>query len=88
MNKEAKNLVKKTAKIAGATCIAAGAVALVTTGAALKALGAGAKYLKDAVQKILADTPEAEIIFDTESTQEANPAEAAEIPATEITMDM
>lgn len=41
MHKEAKNLVKKTAKIAGITCVAAGAVALMTTGAALKALTEG-----------------------------------------------
>jgi len=60
MNKEIKSVVKKTAKIAGVTCIAAGAVALMTSGAALKALTEGAKYLKDTVKKIINEEPEPE----------------------------
>ena len=60
MNKEIKSVVKKTAKIAGVTCIAAGAVALMTSGAALKALTEGTKYLKDTVKKIIDEKPEAE----------------------------
>ena len=64
MNKEAKSLVKKTAKIAGVTCVAAGAVALMTTGAALKALTEGAKYLKNIVQKIIDEPAESEVVND------------------------
>lgn len=71
MNKEAQNLVKKAAKIAGVTCVAAGAVALMTTGAALKALTTGAKYLKDTVQKIMDDSSETEIIAEVISAEEA-----------------
>lgn len=82
MNQEAKSLVKKTAKIAGVTCIAAGAVALMTTGAALKALSEGAKYLKNTVQKIMDDTSEAEVVIDTvpveEDFVEESPAADAE----------
>ena len=64
MNKKAKNLVKKSAKIAGVTCVAAGAVALMTTGTALKALTEGAKYLKDTVKKIVDEEPKAENIIE------------------------
>ena len=64
MNKKAKNLVKKSAKIAGVTCIAAGAVALMTTGTALKALTEGAKYLQDTVKKIVDEEPKAENIIE------------------------
>ena len=77
MHKEAKNLVKKTAKIAGVTCIAAGAVALMTTGAALKALTEGAKYLKNTVQKIIDEPTEAVVVTDTEASEEDFAAEAA-----------
>ena len=70
MHKEAKNLVKKTAKIAGVTCIAAGAVALMTTGAALKALTEGAKYLKNTVQKIIDEPTAADPAVDTEAAEE------------------
>ena len=64
MNKKAKNLVKKSAKIAGVTCVAAGAVALMTTGTALKALTEGAKYLQDTVKKIVDEEPKAENILE------------------------
>lgn len=70
MHKEAKSLVKKTAKIAGVTCVAAGAVALMTTGAALKALTEGAKYLKNTVHKIIDEPTEAEVVNDTEAAEE------------------
>ena len=53
MSKELKSIVKKTAKVAGVTCIALGGAALIASGAALKALTAGAVYLKDAVRKIV-----------------------------------
>ena len=87
MNKEAKNLIKKTAKIAGVTCVAAGAVALMTTGAALKALTAGAKYLKDTVQKIVEDTAGEETIIDAEPAEEASLEETAEMPAVEAVIE-
>ena len=78
MKKEAKNLVKKTAKIAGVTCIAAGAVALMTTGAALKALTEGAKYLKDTVKKIIDEEPKEEAIVEEAAVVEASPEDFAE----------
>ena len=77
MHKEAKNLVKKTAKIAGVTCIAAGAVALMTTGAALKALTEGAKYLKNTIQKIIVEPAAVEPIIDAEAAEEDFVEEAA-----------
>lgn len=79
MHKEAKNLVKKTAKIAGVTCVAAGAVALMTTGAALKALTEGAKYLKDTVQKIIGETDEETVVNDTEAVEEVAAAEESAV---------
>ena len=78
MNIEAKNLVKKTAKIAGVTCIAAGAVALMTTGAALKALTEGAKYLKDTVKKIIDEEPKEEAIVQQAAVVETSPEDFAE----------
>ena len=86
MNKEAKSLVKKTARIAGVTCVAAGAVALMTTGAALKALTEGAKYLKKTVQKIIDEPTAAEAVIDAEASEEDFAEEAvmaAEPAATE-----
>ena len=77
MNIEAKNLVKKTVKIAGVTCIAAGAVALMTTGAALKALTEGAKYLKDTVKKIIDEEPKEEAIVEEAAVVEASPEDFA-----------
>lgn len=58
MKQEIKSIMKKTAKIAGVTCIAAGAVALMTSAAALKALTEGSKYLKNTVEKIIAGESE------------------------------
>lgn len=78
MNKEAKNRVKKTVKVAGVTCIAAGAVALMTTGAALKALTEGAKYLKDTVKKIIDEEPKEEAIAQEAAVAEASPEDFAE----------
>ena len=83
MNKEAKSLVKKSAKIAGVTCVAAGAVALMTTGAALKALTAGAKYLKDTVKKIIDEEPKEESIVEEASVAEASPEDFTEAVAAE-----
>ena len=82
MNREAKSLVRKTAKIACVTCIAAGAVALMTTGAALKALTEGGKYLKNTVQKIIDEPTEAKAVIDTEAAEEdfAEKAAAAKEP--------
>ena len=77
MHKEAKSLVKKTAKIAGITCVAAGAVALMTTGAALKALTEGAKYLKNTIKKIIDEPAEAEKVSNTEAAEEDFAEEAA-----------
>ena len=81
MNKEAKNLVKKTAKIAGVTCVAAGAVALMTTGAALKALTEGAKYLKDTVKKIVDEEPKEKSIIEESTVVEASAEDFAEAEA-------
>ena len=75
MHKEAKNLIKKTAKIAGVTCIAAGAVALMTTGAALKALTEGAKYLKNTVQKIIEESAEDPKVAETIASEEESVAD-------------
>ena len=79
MKKEAKNLVKKTVKIAGVTCVAAGAIALMTTGAALKALTAGAKYLQDTVKKIIDEEPGGESVVEEASMAEASPEDFAEV---------
>ena len=76
MNKEMKAIVKKTAKIAGVTCIAAGAVALMTSATALKALTEGGKYLKDTVHKILNEQSEEEVVVNI--VEEAPVVEAAE----------
>ena len=81
MKKEAKNLVKKSAKIAGVTCVAAGAVALMTTGAALKALTEGAKYLKDTVKKIVDEEPKEETIVEEAAVVEVSPENFAETEA-------
>ena len=89
MKKEITSIVKKSAKVGAAVCVAAGAVALMTSGAALKALTEGAKYLKNTVEKIVRETPEAEQIVE-EATVEETPAEAPavtavaeEVPSTE-----
>ena len=81
MNKEAKNLVKKTAKIACVTCIALGGAALVASGAALKALTAGGKYLKDTVKKIIDEEPKKENIIEAETVVEASSEDFVETEA-------
>lgn len=80
MKKEITSIVKKSAKVGAAVCVAAGAVALMTSGAALKALTEGAKYLKNTVEKIVRETPEAEQIVE-EATVEETPAEAPAVTA-------
>lgn len=60
MNKDAKRIVKKAAKIGGAACIAAGAIAIVTSKTALQAIWKGGEYLKDTVRKIMDDEPQTE----------------------------
>ena len=82
MNKEAKTIVKKTAKIAGVTCVALGGAALIASGAALKALTEGAKYLKDTLQRILEDPAEAEIILEAEAEEKCAEA-SVDVPAVE-----
>ena len=79
MEQEIKTVLKKSVKIAGVTCLAMGGAALIASGAALKALMEGAKYVKDAVQKIIdeqpgGDTPaevEAEVISDGQTAAAA-----------------
>lgn len=91
MDKEFETIVKKGAKIAGVTCLAAGAVALMTSAAALTAMVEGAKYLKDAVKKIIDEEPKAEPAAEPEVAAEepaaeevpAEPEVAAEEPAVE-----
>ena len=80
MKKKITSIVKKSAKVGAAVCVAAGAVALMTSGAALKALTEGAKYLKNTVKKIIDDESKSE----TSATEEvvessaSNPAVEAE----------
>lgn len=90
MNKEINNIVKKSAKIAGVTCIAAGAVALMTSATAIKALTEGAKYLKGTVEKIIRDdsVPEKTVVEATAEEIVAAPvaeavAEEADFAKTE-----
>ena len=60
MNKELKNIVKKTAKIGGVVCVAAGAVAIMTSKTALQVIMEGGKYFKDTVMKIINEEFDAE----------------------------
>lgn len=76
MNQEIKSLVKKTARIAGVTCVAAGAAAVVTSAAAITALAEGARYLKENYRRIVSGEPEEEKIV--EEAPEAPAEEAAE----------
>lgn len=55
MKKEIKPILKNTAKIACAACVATAAIAVMTSGVALKAIGEGGKYFVDAVKRIVAD---------------------------------
>lgn len=63
-HKEVNSVLKKTAKIAGVTCIAAGAVAVMTSGIALKTITEGGKYLFNSVKKIVNENEEAENIVE------------------------
>ena len=80
MKKKITSIVKKSAKVGAAVCVAAGAVALMTSGAALKALTEGAKHLKNTVKKIIDEESKSE----TSATEEvvessaSNPAVEAE----------
>ena len=80
MKKKITSIVKKSAKVGAAVCVAAGAVALMTSGAALKALTEGAKCLKNTVKKIIDEESKSE----TSATEEvvespaSNPAVEAE----------
>ena len=71
MKHKNSNILKKTIKIAGVTCVALGGAALITSGAALKALTEGAKYLKNAVQKIIEDGAEAVVVSDAAAAEDA-----------------
>ena len=71
MNKEIQSIVKKTAKVAGVTCVAAGAVALMTSAAAIRAMTEGAKYLKDTVNRILNEEPQSKGPADEEVPAES-----------------
>lgn len=55
MKQEIKSVLKKTAKIAGVTCLAAGSIAVLTSGVALKAISEGGKYLASTVKKIIGE---------------------------------
>lgn len=74
MNQEIKSIVKKTAKIAGVTCVALGGAALIASGAALKALTEGGKYLTDAVKKIVKEEPTGEIVEEAAEVPQDTPA--------------
>lgn len=76
MNHKNTNILKKTIKITGLTCVALGGAALIASGAALKALTEGAKFLKDAVQEIIHEDPKT-----VETESEASAEEAADVPA-------
>jgi hypothetical protein len=78
MKRKSSNILKKTIKIASVTCFALGGAALIASGAAVKALTEGAKYLKNTVEKIVRETPEAEQIV-----EEVPAAVAEEVPAAE-----
>lgn len=60
MNKELRNIVKKSAKIGGVVCVAAGAIAIMTSKTALQVILEGGKYFKDTVKKIIDDDPKVE----------------------------
>lgn len=76
MKQKIKSTLKKTAKIAGVTCIAAGAVAIMTSGAALKAIGEGGKYLAKTIRRIAAEGCDA-------SSEETAAPESCDAPCEE-----
>ena len=80
MNDQILSIFKKSAKIAGVTCLTAGIVAVSTSAAALKAIAESGKYLAKAVKDILEDSPQKEEVVDAEAvpvTEETAPAEEA-----------
>lgn len=83
MNKETNNILKKTVKITGVTCIALGGAALIASGAALKAMTEGAKYLKDTIEKIVRGEPDVEAPTAEATTEEETVTPAAEATAEE-----
>lgn len=83
MKKEALSIVKKTAKIAGVTCVAAGAIAIMTSGTALTAIGTGFRYVKDTVVKILKETSEEKDMVDAEDPAPVDPDPTEEASAAE-----
>lgn len=62
MKKEIKSILKKTAKIAGVTCVTTGAIALIASGTALKATAEGFKHIQNSVRNILAQQEETEAV--------------------------
>ena len=76
MEKKIESALKKSAKIAGVTCLALGSAALIASGAALNALVEGARYVKDSAKKIIDEK-------DTEEPVEVIDAEA--VPVEEVT---
>ena len=81
MKKKITSIIKKSAKVGAAVCVAAGAVALMTSGAAMKALTEGGKYLKDTVKKIINDKPveESAIVEEAEETPSVETAAEATV---------
>ena len=53
MKKEIKSILRKTAAVAGVTCIAVGAVAVVSSKAALQAMLKGSEYFKNRIEEIV-----------------------------------
>ena len=78
MKKEIKSALKKTAKIAGVTCVAAGAVAVMTSGVALKTIAEGGKYLVNTAKRIATGKDESEEVVEI-AGEEAAEAAAEEI---------
>ena len=76
MEKKIESALKKSAKIAGVTCLALGSAALIASGAALNALVEGARYIKGSAKKIIDEK-------DTEEPVEVIDAEA--VPVEEVT---
>ena len=91
MNKDILTILKKSAKIAGMTCLTAGVVAVATSGAALKAIAESGKYLAKTVKDILEEKPEQEDIVEAEEAAAAEDVTVAgeavpviEVPAEDI----
>lgn len=81
MDKEIKDTLKKTAKIAGVTCVTAGAVALIASGAALKAAVSGIQYIKDRAEEILKEAKDEPQVVDIDTEEEAAAEPEAEVAA-------